>query len=131
MLQPYKGHLQGVYLTHSSSKLNKMSHQKHNSAFFMFRRVNFVLCLGITNKYINSYQFIISLCCCYVFRQLCAILRELVCTFLVTCLFGFLVDKILYGMWLCVVVYRLSRYRRAPWRWNTVAETCRSSKWNN
>jgi hypothetical protein len=46
-------------------------------------------------KCINSYQFIISLSCSYMFRQLCAIIRELVCTFWVTCQFGFLVDKIL------------------------------------
>jgi hypothetical protein len=38
-------------------------------------------CLEITNKYISSYQFIISLSCSYMFRQLCAILKELVCTF--------------------------------------------------
>jgi hypothetical protein len=37
---------------------------------------------------------IISLCCCYVFRKECAILRELDCTFSVTCQFGFLVDNI-------------------------------------
>jgi hypothetical protein len=30
-----------------------------------------------------------------------AILRELVCTFCVTCQSGFLVDKILCSMWLC------------------------------
>jgi hypothetical protein len=35
-------------------------------------------CLGITNKCINSYQFIVSLCCSYMFRQLYAILRELI-----------------------------------------------------
>jgi hypothetical protein len=34
-----------------------------------------------SQKCINSYQFIISLSCSYMFRQLCAILRELVCTF--------------------------------------------------
>jgi hypothetical protein len=36
------------------------------------------------------------------FRLLCAILRELLCTFRVTYQFGFLVDKILCSMWLCV-----------------------------
>jgi hypothetical protein len=45
--------------------------------YFDFRAVQFVLCLGITNKRINSYQFIISLSCYHMFRQLCAILREL------------------------------------------------------
>jgi uncharacterized membrane protein len=40
-----------------------------------------ILCSGITNKCINFYQFIILFSCCYMFRQLCAILRELVCTF--------------------------------------------------
>jgi hypothetical protein len=39
------------------------------------------ICLRITNNCINSYQFIISLSCSYMFRQLCAILRELVCTY--------------------------------------------------
>jgi hypothetical protein len=39
-----------------------------------------VFCLGITNKCINSYQFVISLSCYYMFWQLCAVLRELVCT---------------------------------------------------
>jgi hypothetical protein len=38
-------------------------------------------CLGITNKRVNSYQFIISLSCSYISGQLCAILGELVCTF--------------------------------------------------
>jgi hypothetical protein len=37
--------------------------------------VNILLCLGITNKCINSYQFIL-LCCSYIFRQLWATLRE-------------------------------------------------------
>jgi hypothetical protein len=64
--------------------------------------VHFVPCLGITNKCTNSYQFIISLSCSYMFWQRCAILRELVCTFWVTWQFGFLVDKILCSMWLCV-----------------------------
>jgi hypothetical protein len=45
---------------------------------FNFDTVCFVLFLGITKKCINSYQFIISLSCFYVFRQLCAILTELV-----------------------------------------------------
>ena len=27
MFQPLKGYLQGIYLTHSNSKVNKMSHQ--------------------------------------------------------------------------------------------------------
>jgi hypothetical protein len=57
--------------------------------FFNFRTVNFVLCLGITNKCIISYQFIISFSCSYMFRQLCAILGELVYTFSVTCQLGF------------------------------------------
>jgi hypothetical protein len=61
-----------------------------------------ILCLETTNKCMNSYQFIISLSCSYMFRQLCAILSELVCTFWVTCQFGFFVDKILCSMWLCV-----------------------------
>jgi hypothetical protein len=60
------------------------------------------VCLGTTNKSIDSYQLIIWLCCFYMFRQLCSILRELACTFWVTCQFGFLVDKILCSMWLCV-----------------------------
>jgi hypothetical protein len=70
--------------------------------FLNFRTVHFVLFLGITNKCINSYQFIISLSCSYMFRQLCAILKEIVCTFWVTYQFGFLVDKIQRSMWLCV-----------------------------
>jgi hypothetical protein len=49
----------------------------------------FRLCLGITNKFINSCQLIISLSCSYMFRQLRDILRELVCSFRVTCQFGF------------------------------------------
>jgi hypothetical protein len=49
--------------------------------YFYFRTLHFVLCLGITNKCINSYLFIILLSCSYMFRQVCAILRELVCTF--------------------------------------------------
>jgi hypothetical protein len=49
--------------------------------YFNFRTVHFALCLGITNKHINSYQFIISLSCSYMFRQLCAIIRELVCAY--------------------------------------------------
>jgi hypothetical protein len=69
---------------------------------FKFRAVNFVLYLGITNKYINSYQFIILLSRSYMFRQLCAIFRELVCTFWVTCPSGFLFDKILCSVWICV-----------------------------
>jgi hypothetical protein len=60
------------------------------------------ICLGITNKCINYDPFIISLCCSYMFRQLCTILWELVCTFWVTCQLVFLVDKILCSMWLCV-----------------------------
>jgi hypothetical protein len=39
------------------------------------------------------------------FRQLCAIHRELVCTFWVTCQFGILVAKILCSMWLYVCYY--------------------------
>jgi hypothetical protein len=77
---------------------------QHDAYYFNFRTVHFVPCLGITNKCINSYQFIISLCCSYMFRQLCAILSELVCTFSVTCQFGFLVNKILRSMWLCLSV---------------------------
>jgi hypothetical protein len=72
---------------------------------FNFRTVNFVVCLGITKKCFNSYQFNTSLNCYYMFRQLCAIFRELVCTFWVTCQFGFLVDKIPCIIWLCV--YRM------------------------
>jgi hypothetical protein len=41
-----------------------------------FHTMHFVPWLGITNKCINSYQFIISLCCCYMFQQLCATLRD-------------------------------------------------------
>jgi hypothetical protein len=52
-----------------------------NFNYFNFRTVHFVLCLGITNKCISSYQFLISLSCCYIFRQPCAILGELVRTF--------------------------------------------------
>jgi hypothetical protein len=70
--------------------------------YFNFRTVHFVLRLGITNKCINSDQFIISLCCSYMFRQLGDILRELVCTFWVTCQFGFLVDNSLCSMWLSI-----------------------------
>jgi hypothetical protein len=33
-------------------------------------------CLGITYKFISSYQFIILLSCSYIFQQLCAIVRE-------------------------------------------------------
>jgi hypothetical protein len=85
---------------------------KHSSFFyFKFRTVHFVVCLGTTNKCINSYQFIISFSCSYMFRQLCDILRELVCTFWVTDQFG------LY----------LRRYIWAPWEWHTAAETRRSS----
>jgi hypothetical protein len=53
---------------------------------------NLGISLGITNKCINSYQ-IISLSCFYMFRQLCAILRELVCAFWVKCQFGFWLIK--------------------------------------
>jgi hypothetical protein len=52
---------------------------------FITHTIKRKLCLGITNKCINSYQFIISLSCSYMSRQLCTILRELVCTFWVTC----------------------------------------------
>jgi hypothetical protein len=61
-------------------------------------------CLGITNKCISSYQFNISLSCSYMFRHLCSIRRELVCTLWVACQFRFLVDKILCIMWLVVCV---------------------------
>jgi hypothetical protein len=37
--------------------------------YFIFRTTHFVLCLGITNKCINSYQFIISLSWSYMFRH--------------------------------------------------------------
>jgi hypothetical protein len=76
-----------------------------NSFCFDFHTVNFVLCVGITNKCINSYQFIISLSCSYMFWQLCAILRELVCNFWVTCQCGFCLIKFcvvcgcVYNMW--------------------------------
>jgi hypothetical protein len=63
---------------------------------------HFVLCLAITDKCINSHQFFISLSSCYMFCQLCAILREFVRPFWVTCQFGVLVDKNLCSMWLCV-----------------------------
>jgi hypothetical protein len=43
--------------------------------------------------WISSYQFIISLTCSYMFRQLCSILREHVCTFWGTCQFGFWLIK--------------------------------------
>jgi hypothetical protein len=66
---------------------------RFHSFCFDFHTVHFVLCLGITNKCVSSYQFIISLSCSYMFRQLCAILRELVCTFWVTCQFGFWLIK--------------------------------------
>jgi hypothetical protein len=69
------------------------------------------LCLGITNKRINSYQIIISLCCSYTFRQLCAILRELVCTLSYMPIW-ILVDKILYSVWMCVC------YVAASAKWN-------------
>jgi hypothetical protein len=72
--------------------------------YFTFRTVRFLLCLKVTHKCISSYQFIVSLSCSYMFRQLCTILRELVCTFWVTCQSGFLVDKILCGLWICVYI---------------------------
>jgi hypothetical protein len=64
-----------------------------------------VLCLEITIKCINSYQFIISISCFYMFRQLCAILREIVCAFCVLYQFGFMLIKFcvvcsyVYIMW--------------------------------
>jgi hypothetical protein len=51
---------------------------------FNFNTVYFVQCLEITIKFINSYQCIISLSCCYMFRHLYSVLRELVCICLVT-----------------------------------------------
>jgi hypothetical protein len=46
-----------------------------------------------TNASILISRYIISLSCSYMFRQLCAILRELVCTFRVTCHFWFWLIK--------------------------------------
>jgi hypothetical protein len=68
--------------------------------------IQLFFCLGITDKCINSYQFIISFSCSCLFLQLCAILRKLVCTFWVTCQFGFLVHKILCSMCLCMVAWQ-------------------------
>jgi hypothetical protein len=62
--------------------------------------VHFVQCLEITDKCFNSYRFIISLCCSYMFRHPCAILREHFCTYWVTSWVWSMVDKILYSMWL-------------------------------
>jgi hypothetical protein len=76
--------------------------------------------IEITNKCLNSYQFIVSLCCSYMFRQLCAILRELVCTFWVTCQFGFwlitfcVVCGCVYAMWRPGAYRSIDRY--APGR---------------
>jgi hypothetical protein len=78
--------------------------EKFFLVFFYFRTMHFVLCLGITNKCFNSYQFIISLSCSYMYRHLCAILRELICTFCDTCQCGFWLIK--YGVvCACVCVY--------------------------
>jgi hypothetical protein len=38
-------------------------------SLFLFRCKQDFKCLGITKNCINSYQFIISLCCSYMFRQ--------------------------------------------------------------
>jgi hypothetical protein len=90
--------------------------------FVNFLTVNFVLCLGLTNICTNSYQYIISFCCCYMFRQLCAILRELVCIFWVTCKFGVWLIKFcavcdcVYIMWWPGTYRSIDRsiYRYAP-----------------
>jgi hypothetical protein len=72
---------------------------------FNFRTVHFVPRLWITNKCINFYQFIISLSCSYMFGQLCAIPGEIVCTFWVTCKFGFWLIKFCV---VCGCVYAMS-----------------------
>jgi hypothetical protein len=63
----------------------------------------YLRCLEITNKFTNSYQFIISLSCSYTFLHL----RECFSTCWATGCFGSVVDKILCSTWLyvyCVTV---------------------------
>jgi hypothetical protein len=71
------------------------------------------------SKLRNKMSVIISLCCSHMFRQVCAILRELVCTFCVTYQVRFLVGKIL-------------KYKEIKFSVSSgyiiVAETCRNSK---
>jgi hypothetical protein len=80
--------------------------------YFNLIFVPFILsCLGITNKCINSYQFFVSLSCPYMFRQLCGILREPVCTFWVTSQFGFCLIKFCIVCGCTYIMWRPGAYR--------------------
>jgi hypothetical protein len=104
-----------VFIVH----VNILRSRRTHTAQKQVAEIQYSLCLGITIKCISSYQLIISISCSYMFRQLYAILRELVCAFCVSCQFGFRLIKFcvvggcVYIMWrpgACLSVNLLNVY---------------------